>query len=76
MGQPQNDHATDKVRPEALQEQVVAVEVATCHEVSHPELRTVYPADYLSPAETSQGLLNRSHGGRELINLDNLLIHV
>ena len=49
MGQPQNDHATDKVRLEALSEQVVVVKVATSHEVSHPELWAVYSADCLSP---------------------------
>ena len=76
MGQPQNDHATDKMRPEALSEQVVVVEVATSHEVSHPEIRgSTLLTTYLF-SETCQGLLNRNHGGCELINHDNLLIHV
>ena len=42
--QSQNVHATYKVRPEALSEQVVVVvvEVAMSHEVSHLELWAVY----------------------------------
>ena len=66
--QPQNDHVIDKVGPVALSDQVV---VAMNHKASHPELQTVYLL-----SETSRGLLNRSHGGRELINYDNPLIHV
>ena len=49
MGQSQNDHAIDKVRPEALSEQVVVVEVAMSDKTYHPELRAVYSDDCIFP---------------------------
>ena len=47
--QPQNDHVIDKVGPVALLDQVVVMEVAMNHKVSHPELQVVYSTDCPSP---------------------------
>ena len=49
VGKPQNDHVIDKVGPVALLDQVVVMEVAMNHKVSHPELQAIYSTDYLYP---------------------------
>ena len=46
--QSQNDHVIDKVGLVALSEQVVVMEVAMNHKMSHPELQVVYSTDCLS----------------------------
>ena len=75
MGQPQNDHVIYRVGPVILSKQVVVVEVAIIRRlILNYGLFTLLIA-YLLP-EIGQNLLNRSHGGRELINCDNPLIHV
>ena len=53
----------------------MVVDVDASHMASHPELLVVYSADHRSLAEASQSLPDRSHGGRELIHYNNLLIH-
>ena len=48
VGKPQNDHVIDRAGYVALSDQVVVVEVAMNHRVSHPKLQVVYSTDYLS----------------------------
>ena len=49
-GQPHNDHVIYRVGYVTLSDQVVVVEVAMSHKVSHPKLWVIYSADCLSPA--------------------------
>ena len=76
MGRPWNDCVIDKKRLMALSDQVVVVEVVVNHEalVMSYKLSTLLTTHFIS--ETSQGLLNGSHGDYELVNCDGLLIHV
>ena len=76
MGRPWNDCVIDKKRLMALSDQVVVVEVVVNHEalVMSYKLSTLLTTHILF--ETSQGLLNGSHGDYELVNYDRLSIHV
>ena len=49
-GQPHNDHVIYRVGSVTLSDQVVVVEVAMSHKVSHHELWVVYSTDCLSLA--------------------------
>ena len=71
-----NDCVIDKKRLMALSDQVVVVEVVVNHEalVMSYKLSTLLTTHILF--ETSQGLLNGSHGDYELVNYDRLSIHV
>ena len=75
MGQPQNDHVIYRVGLVILSKQVVVVEVVVIRRLILNYGLSTLLTDYLL-SKTSQGLLNRSHGSRELINCDNPLIHV
>ena len=77
MRQPRNDRVIDKKRPMALSDRVVVVvETVVNHEalVMSYKLSTLLTTHILF--ETSQGLLNGSHGDYELVNYDELSIHV
>ena len=63
------------MRLEALSEQVMAMKVATSHEclILNYGWFALLAANFLP--ETSQSLLDRSHGGHKLINCNALLIY-